>query len=134
MITSIYYAKNYCHSWYDPEKNVLVVKVFNLDLGIHRRKAFAANIEAIEKYKIKVMIMDSVGAMGHQDPTDTDWLIYTVFPEYKKQGIRLVVYTFPKNHIAKVGAKAWLDIANKFGFDFLEVTSLEEAYAASKGY
>lgn len=134
MITTIYYAKDYVHSWYDHEKKVLVVNVLKMDLGAHRRKAFKANIEAMEKYKLKVMIMDSAKASGHQDPSDSDWLIYTVFPEYKRKGIRLVIYTFPKNHIAKLGAKAWLDLAQKYGFDFLEVYSLDEAYAAAKAY
>jgi hypothetical protein len=125
---TIYYAKNYSHSWYDSENNIMVVKVLNLNLGIHRQNAFVKNVEVMRKHKPKAIILDFGEAKGSHMPSDLDWIINVAFPEYKTLGIHLVLCIFPTNHIAKLGAKTWIDIAEGFGFSLINVNSLDEAY------
>ncbi|MES2678686.1 MAG: hypothetical protein V4635_02320 [Bacteroidota bacterium] len=133
-ITPLYFADGYLKSWFDHEKKVLVIKFFSLNLGIHRQKAFDINVNTVEKYKGNTAILDASEATGHHQPSDTDWIMNTALPGYKAKGIRLIIYVFPDNMIARIGARTWLEMAGKFGFDFLQANTIDEGYELLKSH
>jgi hypothetical protein len=128
----LYYAENYSESWLDDKNSALMMKIWNLNLGDHRQKAFKINVRAMEKFKPKSMIIDASEAKGHHTPIELEWILSTAFPTYKEKGIQNIIYIFPKNAIAKLGAKTWLDLCRPFGFNFKETKDLEEAYSYLK--
>jgi hypothetical protein len=129
MIIYVYHAEKFVTSWIDDEKKIMVVKTFNLNLSHHAKTLLEANLKALEEFKPKYIILDKSVATGLQDPKQEEiWLRTTLFPEYKKRGLRSVINIFPKNPIARVGTKNWLDIGKEFGFEFLELPGIEEAY------
>jgi hypothetical protein len=129
MITQVYHAEGYVMSWIDHDRELMVVQTFRLDLGDHAKKMFDLNIKALEKFKPKNIILDKSAAIGLQIPAEEEtWLRTTLFPEYRKRGLKKVIKIVPKNPIARFGTKNWLDIGKEFGFDFVEIESMEKAY------
>jgi hypothetical protein len=128
-ITRLYTSKDCLISWYDHQKKALVLKVWNTDLGIHRQKAFELHSEFASKNEINTLVICSKDAIGYHKPDHLAWIRDTALPAYKKMGIKLIVYTFPKNHIARAAANDWLNLAKKFNFDFVELSTLDEAYS-----
>jgi hypothetical protein len=129
MIIDVYHAEGYVTSWIDDEKKIMVVKTLNLNLCHHAKTLFAANLRALEEFKPKHIILDKSMAVGLQDPKEEEtWLRTTLFPEYKKRGLQRVITIFPRNHIARFGTNNWLNIGKEFGFEFIEMPCLEEAF------
>ncbi len=125
---TVYFAENYCHSWRNIDRNIFVAQFFNFNLGEHRQKAFVKNVEALEKYRIKTVILHFRDAIGLQAPEELDWITNVAFPKYQTLYIEKVICIFPDNHIAKLGARTWINIAEQFGFTLLNADSLESAY------
>jgi hypothetical protein len=127
-ITSVYFAEGLIDAWYDHTLNILVIRFFSLNLGSHRAKAFDCYEETVLNFKPRTVIFDTSEARGIHAPSDENFFRNRTFPTIQKINVKNFISIFPKNPIAMVGMKEWLDIGDQFGFKYIKAASLDEAY------
>jgi hypothetical protein len=128
----VYFAEGLVDSWYDHTFNTLVVRFLNLNLGTHRAKAFECYEDTALNFKVDTVIIDTSEARGIHSPADEDFFRTRTFPTIQRLKVKSFIQISPKNPIAMVGMKEWLDIGDQFGFKYTTAASLEEAYTILK--
>jgi hypothetical protein len=129
MITKVYSAEGLIEAWYEHDRKTLVIRLLHFDIGKHRELSLEKYVSAIEKYQARSVIIDSGDAKGMYQPKDVVFFKTNTFPRIKKTHIRTFICVFPKNPIAGIAAKSWLDIGEQFGFNSIKVPDIEKAYA-----
>lgn len=123
----LYSASGWVDTVFDPQKNLILVKWLNYTSKTHVRECLKAQLNAIEKFSVKTIIVDSSEVIGLPYPEDFDWFENILFPESKKFGLERVIIIYPKNPLSKLVTRRWVDLGEKFDLKFLEVESMEEA-------
>src|SRR6478609_2182119 len=128
MTSDVYFAEGLIKAWYEHDRNTLVIRMSHFNIGDHREPSLQCYLEALRKFEPKAIIIDSLNARGMFMPGDVEFLKTRTFPSVKETKTDTFICVFPKNPIASVAAKSWLNLGEQFGFRSVIVPNLEKAY------
>jgi hypothetical protein len=127
MKTNIYNEEGWVDTWYESINNTVVSKWYKFTTPIHVRKSCEAQMKAVEQYKVKAAIVDSSQAEGVPYLEDQKWFEDVLFPKFQILGVKAVITVLPNNALTRLGVKTWLNTGKKFGMEFIEVATYEDA-------
>lgn len=127
MITDLYSVDGWVRTWLNHDHNIIFAKWFNFTSMIHVKGSCEMQLKILEKYKVKTIIADASEAIGIPYPEVQEWFAKTLYPESRKFGLDTLVTILPLNSIAKLGTRDWKNTTN-FGINYVEVSSIDEAY------
>lgn len=125
-MVELYTIEDCVTTLFDPQKNIIIVKWINYLSRIHVREGLKAQIEAMEKYRVKAVVVDSSQAKGLPYPEDSIWFESTLYPECKRVGLELVVIICSENQISRMVSKNWTSLGEQFDLKFIEAKTMED--------
>lgn len=129
MSTSLYQAPGICSANLDAARGLITAVWHKFPGEGHFRPSLDAQAAAVAAGKASFVIVDVRTASGVPSLDDQDYLVKSVFPAYKRGGLKAIVTLVPASALTKLGAQRWQDNGSAFGFGMFEAGSPSDADA-----
>ncbi len=132
---SIVYEKpGYVKTEVDSSLKAVIVYWENLYDGQIVKESCLAQLEQVKAGKVNKVIVESSKADGVPPQDVQEWFGKELFPQFNANGVKAIITVVPESALTKLAAKRWKNTGSPFGFDMLEVDSLETAIEQAKKY
>jgi hypothetical protein len=124
-VTLVYEAQGICRTTYDPASRIMVATWWDMRPE-HIRPNLERQMAQVEA-GARFLVIDVSETRGVPSPEHQAWFGDTVFPSYRRHGLKAMINLVPKSGMARLGANRWQRTASRFGFDTFDASDLAAA-------
>ncbi len=129
MAQTLYSAPGICSATFDASRGVITATWHKFPGDGHFKPSLDAQAKLVASGQAKYVIVDVRTTVGVPAADDQEYLVKTIFPAYKRGGLRAIITLVPASALTRLGAKRWQDSGAGFGFQMFEAGSPADAEA-----